>query len=562
MFPFRGPNIGTHHTSIRSPKDIRMEINIPRFTGDPLQLTLSTGDRLFIVGANGSGKSALIQRLVSSNRNEKIRRISAHRQTWFQSESLDFTPQARREFDLEITRQEVQDQARWRDQYAQQRQSAVLFDLVAKENERARLITRYIDDQNVEEANRISLREASQFDQINELLVLGTLAIILEHSKGEEILARHKNASDSFSIAQMSDGERNAALIAATVLTVEPETVLLIDEPERHLHRSIIEPFLSALFESRKDCTFVISTHEIALPVADPEAHTLVVHSCSWNDNKARAWDVDLLEARSDLPEDLKRAILGSRKRILFVEGDRSGSLDLPLYDALFPGISIVPKGGCADVLRAVDGLRGSENLHQVEAFGLIDRDNRPDDEINQLASKHVYALDVYSAEALYYCSDAIAAVAQHQAEALLGNADEMVESAKEIALDVLKEGGLAERMAARRCERHIRNSMLSNIPDWKSIETNPTATICVSIPSPYPDELDYFRNLLADKKLDELIARYPLRDSRVFDMIAGALQLTGKNTYEKTLLSRLKTNARLAQSVRRRIKSLADALD
>ena len=539
-----------------------MEINIPRFSSDPLQLTLSTGDRLFIVGANGSGKSALIQRLVSSNRNEKIRRISAHRQTWFQSESLDFTPQARRQFDLEITRLEVQDEARWRDQYAQQRQSAVLFDLVAKENERARLITRHIDDQDVEEANRISRRETSPFDQINKLLVLGTLAIILEHSKGEEILARHKNASDSFSIAQMSDGERNAAIIAATVLTVEPETVLLIDEPERHLHRSIIEPFLSALFERRKDCTFVISTHEIALPVADPEAHTLVVHSCSWNENRANAWDVDLLEARAELPEDLKRAILGSRKRILFVEGDRSGSLDLPLYDALFPGISIVPKGGCAGVLRAVDGLRGSENLHHVEAFGLIDRDNRPDDEIIQLASKHVYALNVYSAEALYYCSDAIAAVAQHQAEALLGNADEMVELAKEKALDVLKESGLAERMAARRCERHVRNSMLSKIPDWKSIETNPTATICASIPSPFPDELDYFRNLLAEKKLDELIARYPLRDSRVFDMIADALQLTGKNTYEKTLLSRLQANARLAQSVKRRIKSLADALD
>ena len=456
----------------------------------------------------------------------------------------------------------MQDQARWKDQYAQQRQSAVLFDLVAKENERARLITRHIDDQDVEEANRISLRETSPFDQINKLLVLGTLAIILEHSKGEEILARHKNASDSFSIAQMSDGERNAAIIAATVLTVEPETVLLIDEPERHLHRSIIEPFLSALFERRKDCTFVISTHEIALPVADPEAHTLVVHSCSWNENRANAWDVDLLEARAELPEDLKRAILGSRKRILFVEGDRSGSLDLPLYDALFPGISIVPKGGCAGVLRAVDGLRGSENLHHVEAFGLIDRDNRPDDEIIQLASKHVYALNVYSAEALYYCSDAIAAVAQHQAEALLGNADEMVELAKEKALDVLKESGLAERMAARRCERHVRNSMLSKIPDWKSIETNPTATICASIPSPFPDELDYFRNLLAEKKLDELIARYPLRDSRVFDMIADALQLTGKNTYEKTLLSRLQANARLAQSVKRRIKSLADALD
>ena len=75
----------------------------------------------------------------------------------------------------------------------------------------------------------------------------------------------------------MSDGERSAALIAATVLTVKPETVLLIDEPELHLHRAIIEPFLLALFKQRTDCAFVVSTHEIALPMAHPDARVLMV---------------------------------------------------------------------------------------------------------------------------------------------------------------------------------------------------------------------------------------------------------------------------------------------
>ena len=394
-------------------------LEIPKISDNPLKLTLFPGDRLFVVGANGSGKSALIQHLVSSNPNEKIRRISAHRQTWFQSESLDITAQGRRQFDQQDTQQEVQDQARWSDHFAHLRQAAVLFDLVAKENERARLIASHVDNQNSEEAERISAAEVSPFDQLNELLALGNLAVRLEHSKGEEILARHQMAKQSFSIAQMSDGERNAAIIASTVLTVESGTVLLIDEPERHLHRSIIEPFLSALFQRRNDCAFLVSTHEIALPISDQEANTLIVRSCNWNGDRAIAWDIDLLEANTDLPEDPKRAILGSRKRILFVEGDSSGSLDLPLYSSLFPGISILPKGGCANVLRAVSGLRGSEGIHHVEAFGLIDRDDRPSDEVKQLASEHVYALDVFSVEALYFCTDAIAAVAQHQAESL-----------------------------------------------------------------------------------------------------------------------------------------------
>ena len=77
---------------------------------------------------------------------------------------------------------------------------------------------------------------------------------------------------------------------------VEPGTMLLIDEPERHLHRSIIEPFLSALFSRRKDCVFVVSTHEIALPVANPKARVLMVRSCRWKGDMASAWDVELLE--------------------------------------------------------------------------------------------------------------------------------------------------------------------------------------------------------------------------------------------------------------------------
>ena len=536
-------------------------LEIPKISDNPLKLTLFPGDRLFVVGANGSGKSALIQHLVSSNPNEKIRRISAHRQTWFQSESLDITAQGRRQFDQQDTQQEVQDQARWSDHFAHERQAAVLFDLVAKENERARLITSQVDNQNSEEADRISAAEASPFDQLNELLALGNLAVRLEHSKGEEILARHQMAKQSFSIAQMSDGERNAAIIASTVLTVEPGTVLLIDEPERHLHSSIIEPFLSALFQRRNDCAFLVSTHEIALPVADQEANTLMVRSCNWNGDRAIAWDIDLLEANTDLPEDLKRAILGSRKRILFVEGDSAGSLDLPLYNALFPGVSVVPKGGCADVLKAVSGLRESRNLHHVEALGLIDRDNRSHDDVDKLAKEFVFALDVYSVEALYYCSDAIVAVAHRQAESLGVDAGEMIELARERALDSLSEVGLGERMAARRCERHVRNSMLSKVPDWKSIRDNPAATICATIPSPYSEELKCFRNLLADKELDQLVARYPLRESPVFDVIARALQLTGRDTYEQTLLAKLQVNAKLAQSLRQRIKSLADAL-
>ena len=152
------------------------------------------------------------------------------------------------------------------------------------------------------ELRELASESVSPFVQLNELLALGTLTVSLENSNDEEILARHGNDGVPFSIAQMSDGERNAVMIAANVLTVEPETILLIDEPERHLHRAIIEPFLSALFEQRPDCAFVISTHEIALPVANPEADVLMVRSCRWA-KKAEEW-----------PNGMSKDSMGCRK--------------------------------------------------------------------------------------------------------------------------------------------------------------------------------------------------------------------------------------------------------
>ena len=199
--------------------------------------------------------------------------IAAYRQTWLESGSVDLTPARRKGLDNEFRNYERQTQALWRDgtnYYGQGAQhSAILFDLIAQEYQRALAITRKVDESDMRGAKDLAEESPSVFDQLNELLTLGNLLVKISTSNDyTEILTLHQNANEPFSISQMSDGERNAVLIAAQVLTVESGTVLLIDEPERHLHRSITEPFLSALFEQRRDCMFVVSTHELALPIA------------------------------------------------------------------------------------------------------------------------------------------------------------------------------------------------------------------------------------------------------------------------------------------------------
>ena len=61
-----------------------------------------------------------------------------------------------------------------------------------------------------------------------------------------------------------------------------------------------------------------------------------MLRSCQWSGSECIAWDAEILEPNSELPPELKLAILGSRKRILFVEG-QPGSLDFSLYKCSFP---------------------------------------------------------------------------------------------------------------------------------------------------------------------------------------------------------------------------------
>ena len=536
--------------------------NIPRTSGEQLSIPLKFGAQIFVVGANGSGKSALLQNLASlQTNNPHIRWITAHRQLWLNSGNINLTPHNRREFDKNFRSYASRPDARWKDHQSGQRQEAVLFDLVANENDRARSIAYHVTNRSLEEALRVSSESAAPFAQVNELLELGTLTVSIENSKGEEILAQHGNGGKKFSIEKMSDGERSAVIMAAEVLTAKPSTVFLIDEPERHLHRAIILPFLSALFKQREDCAFVVSTHETTLPIDSPDARVLMVRSCTWNGTVARAWDVEVLEPNTELPEELKLAILGARERILFVEGT-SNSLDLPLYNALFPGLSVVPKGSCIDVERAVTGLRESCDLHHVEAFGLIDKDDLSEEKTQELADKGVFSLGVGSVEALYYCSDAIEAVAHRQAESLGSKADEVIKLAKTKALDVLKQNGLAERMAARRSQRQLQDEMLSKLPSWKElVNANTDSDLVVRVDSSYPEELKRFKKLVADEKLDDLVARYPLRESQVFNKITEALECHSRSNYQRMVLARVRDDENLAAKLKQRINHLSRAL-
>lgn len=535
---------------------IILSIPVSNHEAATLELEIHGEDRLFVVGPNGSGKSALIQHFVSSITDHPTRRISAHRQTWLNSSVIEMTPKSRRDADRGFVNHERRPDARWKDEQAAQRLSAVLFDLVAGENQRAREIANLVDQDKVEEARSIAGELASPFKRINELLLAGSLSVRIEAATGEEILAHH-GEGEPFSMAKLSDGERNAIVLAATVLTVEPGTVLLIDEPERHLHRSIIEPFLTALFASRGDCPFIVSTHELSLPMAASKSRVLLPRSCHWQGDVPQTWEIDVLDAGSDLPDDLKVSVLGSRKRILFVEGEL-GSLDAPLYGLLFPDTTVISKGSCTHVMRAVEGIRAAEDLHWLQAYGLVDRDSRSDDQVRELQELGVFALSVHSAEAIYYSDAAMRRLARRQAETHGGTAEELLSTATEAALAMLSDEKTMLRLCARRCEGLVRSKIFSQIPSWRDLLSGADISISVSVEELSNKEVATYRAMIEERAVEGLISRYPVRESGALKSIATNLEFKGQLQYENAVLTLASTDGDFREELRVLISPLA----
>ena len=188
-------------------------------SGETQEIPVYVGGVIFVIGPNGSGKSALLQKLYADNR-ARARRVTAHRQTWLQSNASDLAPANKVSTDQQIAAQDLQDQSRWQDQYAARRVSVTIFELIDAEHTRARAITAAVDSEDEAEKEKLKKRP-SPLSRLNFLLRVGNLPIDISIGSDQQLFAK-KGDSDLYSIAELSDGERNAALLAANVLTAPP----------------------------------------------------------------------------------------------------------------------------------------------------------------------------------------------------------------------------------------------------------------------------------------------------------------------------------------------------
>jgi len=206
------------------------------------------------------------------------------------------------------------------------------------------------------------------------------------------------NEADSVTEYQgrdMSDGERVALYLIAQALCVPEGRTIIIDEPELHLHRSIMNRLWSSIENERPDCLFVYITHDTMFASNHRLAKKIWVKAFDGN-----KWEWEEI-CNNELPEQLLLNIMGNRRQVIFVEGEPD-SIDTKLYSLLYKDYYIVPCGGCSKVIERTKSMKASPQLHDMQCYGIIDRDYRSEYELKKLREVGVYNLKVAEVENLF----------------------------------------------------------------------------------------------------------------------------------------------------------------
>ena len=194
---------------------------------------------------------------------------------------------------------------------------------------------------------------------------------------------------------EMSDGERVALYLIAQCLCVPNGRTIIIDEPELHLHRSIMNRLWSEIEKYRSDCLFIYITHDTQFAANHNHAQKIWVKSFD-----GIYWDWEMVED-SELPDQLLLDILGNRKDVLFVEGTKN-SYDTKIYSEIYKNYYVVPCGGCSNVISRTKAMNANRQLHNLKCYGIIDRDYRTDEEIKEYEKDNIFTLKIAEVENLF----------------------------------------------------------------------------------------------------------------------------------------------------------------
>lgn len=334
-----------------------------------------------IIGANGVGKSSLINELRKNNSNEMYV-LPAQKLLYFVSNIHDRNG---------ITR----------DRYIQDLKEVDLkyntIDLQPFQIEKdfsntfTKLITFLIKDyaKIATDASRgVEGLPLALWDRVERIWnkIFPEITFVLESN--ERVVEVEKNGS-KYSINGLSDGERCILFYIGNVLLAPENSYIIVDEPETFLNAAVYNELWDLLISERPDCQFIFASHNMDFVQSRTNATYI------WCKNFEAPYDLDyqVLEETQEMPLSLLTEVSGTKKPILFCEGTKN-SLDYKIYSKLFSDFCFVkPVQGHKQVIQYTKAYNNVQLLHGNTAYGIIDNDWMDESSIQAYKEQGIFVL-------------------------------------------------------------------------------------------------------------------------------------------------------------------------
>lgn len=372
----------------------------------------------------------------------------------------------------------------------------------------------------------------------------------IERRQGQLFIAPADRA-DAYNALRMSQGEKVVFYLIASVLYAPKGGMIIIEDPEVHLHRSIMGALWDFVEESRPDCTFIYLTHDIEFAATRSQGVRIWVKSY---DAVNRAFDYELIRNSETFPEEVYLELLGSRKPILFIEGTDHSSIDVKLYPHVFPDYMVKPLGGCTKVIETTKAFSEMKSFHHIESKGIVDRDRRTRQEVERLRERSVYVPNVAEVENLLMLEEVVRTVARR----MLQDENEVFGAVKRNVIELFERDLESQALLHT---RHRLRRKLEFMIDRRHASIDElahhieTLTEGIDARQLYTGMCNSFRDYVRTADYDEVLRVYNQKGMLPQSRVTQLCGLTNKETYLTLVLSMFKENGRDAERMRKAIR-------
>lgn len=204
-----------------------------------------------------------------------------------------------------------------------------------------------------------------------------------------KIIVNVEKNHSKYSINGLSDGERCILFYIGNVLLAPENSYIIVDEPETFLNAAVYNELWDLLISERPDCQFIFASHNMDFVQSRTNATYI------WCKKFEAPYDLDyqVLEETQEMPLSLLTEVSGTKKPILFCEGTKT-SIDYQIYSKLFSEFCFVkPVQGHKQVIQHTKAYNNLQYLHGNTAYGIIDNDWMDESSIQENKEEGIFVL-------------------------------------------------------------------------------------------------------------------------------------------------------------------------